>query len=288
MGSKVWLITGTSSGFGLELVRCASRRGDRVIAASRTPGKLSHLASDSIKPVRLDHNEPLPQLKAAMKDILAIYGTVDVVVNNAAYVHTGTMEETTPEETLQQFQANVFGPMNLYRAILPHLREKGCGDLVTVGSMAAWFPTAGCNLYNASKAAIRLVALGMGQEVAQFGIRHCLVEPGFFRTELLNPSRDFTAAKNHNRLHAYGALNATTDANFEAFNGSQLGDPVRGADIIYDVVSSSGCAAGCEFPDFLPLGSDAGEAIRKSATETLVAVEEWKEISCQSDFPQGQ
>lgn len=121
MAPKVWLITGTSSGFGLEIARCAARRGDRVIAASRSPQNIAHLHTEGIKPIRLDPNEPLPQIQAAASDALAVYGTIDVV-NNAAYV----VEELTPEETLQQFQANLFGPLNVYRAILPHLREKGC------------------------------------------------------------------------------------------------------------------------------------------------------------------
>lgn len=283
---RIWLITGASSGFGLELARVAASNGDRVLAASRTPEKLTSLvSSDNVKPVRLDHNEPLPQLQAAIKDILAIYGTVDIVVNNAAYVQTGMLEEVSPEDTLRQFQANTLGPLNLYRALLPHLREKGAGTLVTIGSMAAWYPMAGCNLYNASKAAMRWLGLGLAGEVSQFGIRHCLVEPGFFRTELLNPSANICGTSKTSRLPAYKDLNATTDANFAAFHGAQLGDPVKGAQIIYDVVTSSGVAAGRELPELLPLGSDASQEIAKGASKTLVSVEEWKAISTMSDIP---
>ncbi|RJE23390.1 short chain dehydrogenase [Aspergillus sclerotialis] len=288
MAPKVWLITGTSSGFGLELARCAARRGDRVIAASRSPQKLAHLETEGIKPIRLDHNEPLPQIQAAMNDALAIYGTIDVVVNNAAYVHTGVLEEVTTEEALQQYQANLFGPLNLYRALLPHLREKGSGTLITIGSMAAWFAMPGCNLYNSSKAALRIMTLGLAEEVAQFGIKHCLVEPGFFRTGLLDPTANFVATKDTKRLPAYANINATTDSGLAAYNGAQLGNPVRGAEIIYDVATSSGCAAGREFPGFLPLGSDACDVIQKSASQTLADVDKWRDISSQSDFPKGQ
>ncbi|KAA8642463.1 hypothetical protein EYZ11_001032 [Aspergillus tanneri] len=286
---RVWLITGVSSGFGIELARIAARRGDHVLAASRNPEKLAFReCEDNITFVRLNHNEPLPQIKAAVQEILEVHGTIDFVVNNAAYVQTGMLEETTPEESLQEFQANTLGPLNLYRALLPHLREKGSGTLVTIGSMAAWYPMPGCNLYNASKAALRWLGMGLAGEVSQFGIRHCLVEPGFFRTELLNPSANIAKTDNTSRLPAYAELNAITDANFAAFHGTQLGNHVKGAEVIYDVVTSSGVAAGRELPPFLPLGSDASEEIAKSASQTITAVEEWRQISALSDFPKGQ
>ena len=286
--SRIWLITGASSGFGLELVRVAARQGDRVLAASRTPEKLNALvSSDMVKPVYLDHNQPLSQIQAAVQDILAIHGTVDIVVNNAAYVQTGMLEEVSPEDSLRQFQANTLGPLNLYRALLPHLREKGTGTLVTIGSMAAWYPMPGCNLYNASKAALRWLAIGLAGEVSQFGINHCLVEPGFFRTELLNPSANISGTNQSSRLPAYSELNRTTDANFAAFHGAQLGDPVKGAQIIYNVVTSSGAAAGRKLPELLPLGSDASEEISKSASRTLASVEEFKDISALSDIPKA-
>lgn len=138
--SRVWLITGCSitgcsSGFGLQLAKVAASRGDRVLAASRNPGKVQEFdGQKNIKLVRLDHNEPLPKIKEAINGMISIYSTIDVIVNNAAYVQAGTLEEATPEETLRQFEANVFGLLNLYRAVLPHLRDKGHGILVTIGS----------------------------------------------------------------------------------------------------------------------------------------------------------
>lgn len=170
MAPRVWLISGASTGLGLELAKIAASRGDRVIAASRSPEKIANLAG--ITSVRLDHNESLSQVQTAIKDIINIHGTVDIVVNNAAYVQTGTVEETTPEDTFRQFQANTFGPINVYRSILPHMRQKRSGTLVTIGSMAAWYPMPSCNMYNASKAALRWLTIGMADEVKQFGIQH--------------------------------------------------------------------------------------------------------------------
>ncbi|KAI0862061.1 hypothetical protein F4860DRAFT_127845 [Xylaria cubensis] len=282
MSSRVWLITGASSGFGLELAKIVASRGERVIAASRSPHKLEGLSG--ITAVRLDQNEPLSQVQAAMKDIIDIYGTVDVVINNAAYVQTGTVEEATPEEMQNQFQANVFGPINIYRAILPHLRSKRSGTLITIGSMAAWFTMDSCNLYAASKAALRLLVTGLADEVKPFGIRHCLVEPGFFRTALLKPDSNFAKTASETRISDYAEINKNADSAFTGFNGAQLGNPTKGMEIVYDVVTSSGVAAGRDWPGFLPLGSDAIDTIKKSVKATLDQVETWADVASQSDY----
>jgi len=284
-GPRVWLITGASQGFGLELARVALSRGDRVIATSRNPEKVKAAfePSENFATARLDHNEPLPKVKAAIESILTIFGTVDVVVNNAAYVQTGLLEEVTPEDTLREFQANVFGPLNVYRAVLPHLREKGSGMLLTIGSMAAWYPMSGCNLYNASKAAIRWIGLGLAEEISSFGIQHCLIEPGFFKTDLLNPNSNIAKTDHVQRIPAYAELNDTSDKNFEAFHGAQLGDPVKGATIIYEVATSTGAAAGKKLPSLLPLGSDACDQLVKASKQVIEAVEELRGISVLTD-----
>jgi NAD(P)-dependent dehydrogenase (short-subunit alcohol dehydrogenase family) len=287
--SLVWLITGCSSGFGLQLAQIAASRGDLVLAASRNPDKAQELAGQkNIKLVRLDHNEELPKIKEAINDIISVYGTIDIVVNNAAYVQTGTIEEASPEETLRQFQANFFGPLNLYRAVLPHLRTKGRGTLVTIGSMAAWYPMNSCNLYNASKAALRWATIGLAEEVKGFGIQHCLVEPGFFRTGLLKPDANIAGTPTSTRLPEYDEINKATDENLRRFNGKQLGNPVKGAEIIYEVVTSTGVAHDKALPEFLPLGSDASTEISKAAHKTLDAIEEWRAVSALSDFPESK
>ncbi|KAI0434782.1 hypothetical protein F5Y09DRAFT_217375 [Xylaria sp. FL1042] len=283
---RVWLITGASSGFGLELAKIAASGGDRVIAASRSPPKLAGL--EGIKAAYLDHNEPFEKVQAAIKDIIDIYGTVDVVVNNAAYVQTGTIEETSVEETERQFQANTFGPINVYRAVLPTLRAKRAGTLVTIGSMAAWFPMNSCNLYNASKAALRWLVIGLAEEVKPLGIKHCLVEPGFFRTDLLKPNANIGKTTETARIADYAQINKDSDNAFTTYHGGQAGDPVKGAQVIYDVITSSGIAAGRELPGLLPLGSDATTAITKSAQGTIDQVKDWAEVAAQSDFPEGK
>ncbi|KAI1462801.1 hypothetical protein F4805DRAFT_409375 [Annulohypoxylon moriforme] len=289
----VWLITGASSGFGLELAKVAAERGDLVIGTSRNPSSAPPLPA-GITFARLDHNEPLSSIKKDIDAIFAIHGTVDIVVNNAAYVQTGTVEELTPEETLKQFQANLFGPVNVYRAVLPHLRTKddakvggrfGKGALVTVGSMAAWFKMDSTAAYTAAKAALRQMTLGMAEEIKEFGIRHTLLEPGFYRTELLKPGVNFGSTKPGTRIEAYRALNERADEAFRMFHGNQLGDTRRGCELIYEIVTGTGSAEGRELPGEVPLGGDAVVEIRRSAGRTLRAVEEWEDVARLSDIP---
>ncbi|XXH03675.1 hypothetical protein Hte_010080 [Hypoxylon texense] len=285
-GSRVWLITGASSGFGLEFAKLVASRGDRVIATSRNPKKLSGLP-EGITAARLDQNEPLPQIQAAMNDIINIHGTVDIVVANAAYVQTGSVEECSPEETVKQFQANVFGPINVYRAVLPHMRERRAGTLVTFGSIGAWFSMDGCNLYNASKAAVRRLSLGLGEEVRRFGVRHCLVEPGFFRTALLTPGQS-RSGTSRARFPDYEELDRAADAAFNAYDGNQPGDPHKGVAVLYDVITSTGVAAGRELPSFVPLGSDSVAQIKKDAQAVIDGVNEWAAIASLTDYTDGK
>ncbi|KAK3898697.1 hypothetical protein C8A05DRAFT_37712 [Staphylotrichum tortipilum] len=288
MAPRVWLITGCSSGFGLRLAQTVAARGDLVIAGSRNPDKATELAGQKgITPVRIDHNDDLPVLKKAIDDIIAAHGPIDVVVSNAAYIQTGTVEELTPEDTLRQFQANLFGPLNLYRAVLPHLRARGQGTLVTIGSMGAWYTLNSCNVYTSSKAALRLAVLGLAGEIRGFGIQHCLVEPGYFRTGLLKPGANMGGTPPSVRLPEYAEVNKGTDDALAMFNGIQLGNPVKGAEVIYDVVTSTGVAEGRPLPEFLPLGSDACATIAATVQKTLDDIEAWRSVAVSTDFPEG-
>ncbi|KAI1441491.1 NAD(P)-binding protein [Annulohypoxylon stygium] len=307
----IWLITGATSGFGLELAKVAAERGDLVIGTSRNPPPLSSFTPPlpaNLTLARLDHNESLDSVKKDIDIIFKIYGTVDIVVNNAAYVQTGTIEELTPEETLKQFQANIFGPINVYRAVLPHLRAKnlnpsdnndddnneemkrrkqryGKGALITIGSIAAWFRMDATYAYNAAKAALRAMTLGLAEEVRQFDIRHALFEPGFFRTEFLKLDANFGSTPHGNRIPAYGELNARMDAAFRAFHKNQLGDTRRGCEVIYEIVTGTGVAEGRALPEEVPLGGDAVVCIRGSAGRVLRAVDEWEVVARLSDIP---
>lgn len=153
--------------------------------------------------------------------------------------------------------------------------------------MAAWYPMVSCNLYDTSKAAISWIAKGLESETAGFGIKHCLIEPGFFRTKLLSPAANIKKTSEGRTQEDYAELNKENDKAFAAFNGNQAGNPVKGAEIIYDVLTSSGVAKGREIPSELALGIDAVAEVQKSAQKTIDGINEWASISCQSDYPEG-
>ncbi|KAH7026076.1 3-oxoacyl-reductase, partial [Microdochium trichocladiopsis] len=276
---RVWIITGASSGFGLQLAKIAAAAGDTVIAASRNPSKLGGIPG--VTPMRLDHNEPYPQVKADVDAMVALHGRVDILVNNAAYVQTGTLEETTADEALRQLQANVLGPLSVYRAVLPHMRSRRSGVLVTIGSMSGWAPFNACNLYGISKAAVRALGNGLAGEVEPFGIRHCLVEPGPFRTPLLDQGGNFAATEGTARIDDYRAMNEQTDATFRGMDGNQPGDPVKACQIIFDVVTRE--PAG-DVPEYLPLGSMAVQVIRQCAEKVLAQLKEMEPLANSADL----
>lgn len=284
MASQTWLITGASSGLGLHLAIIAAKQGNKVVATTRSIERAQSIKQENIKIARLDQNEPLEKIKADIDTIINAHGPIDVVVNCAAYVHTGILEDLTPEDTYQQFQTNVFGALNVYRAILPHLRSRRSGTLVTIGSMAAWFAHPAASVYNASKAALRLLSLGLASEVKPLGIKHLLVEPGRFRTELLKQDGNFRTSNGSDGIADYREVSKATRRNIAAESNKQPGDPVKGAQVIYDVVTSSGVAKDREMPSFLPLGRDAIEEISLSAQSAIDVCREWEDIASSTDF----
>ncbi|GJC86430.1 dehydrogenase/reductase SDR family member 7B [Colletotrichum liriopes] len=151
----VWLITGSTSGFGAEFVKALLARGEKVIATARDTSKIAHLGKAGAAVVKLDLIADQTDFNKIAEEALSIYGGVDVLVNNAGYSHFGTIEDDSPDDWSKVFQTHVFGPLGVTRAFLPHFRAKKSGTLVFMGSTAAWgeIPTLGA--YCASKSALR-------------------------------------------------------------------------------------------------------------------------------------
>lgn len=283
---KVWLVTGTSTGLGFDLVKHILSKGDLVIAAGRNPARLAALKDAGAATLKIDQNEPLDVLKKAVEEAVAVYGRIDIFVLNAAWVACGSIEERTPEETLAQYHTNVFGVLNLWRAILPHMRERKSGVIATVGSMGAskYDPLIG--IYHSSKAAIRNLSLTLDNEISPFGIKTCLIEPGYFRTALLTGGESIMLPKT--AIEDYRALNESVTAFMSERDGKQLGDPKRGAAVMYDVLTSTGMASGREIPKTLALGSDTVELVTKENEEYNRRIAEWASISSSTDFPPSE
>jgi NAD(P)-dependent dehydrogenase (short-subunit alcohol dehydrogenase family) len=197
--SKVWFVTGSSKGFGRAFVEAALGRGDKVAATARDTDTLNDLTAsygDAVLPLQLDVTDR-DQVFAAVSRAHETFGQLDVVINNAGYGLFGTVEEITEQQLRDQLETNLFGAFHVTQAVLPFLREQGSGHIIqisTIGGVAA-FPSLGG--YHASKWALEGLTESLAQEVAGFGIKVTLVEPGAFDTDWAGASAVFADALAH-------------------------------------------------------------------------------------------
>lgn len=252
--NKVWFVTGSSSGFGRSIVEEAISRGDRVVATARDPkavADLVALAPERVLAVKLDMTKP-PEIAHAAAVALAHFGAVDVLVNNAGYSIIGAVEETSDDELRAAMEPMFFGAVALTRALLPHMRERRTGTVVQISSVGGVITAPGFGPYCAVKHALEALSESLAAEVAPFGIRVLIVEPGAFRTRLFS-----AAFRTMPAMDAYASTVGPT-RNFAATSdGTQGGDPAKAAKAIADAV-----AAGA--PNLrLPLGEDAVRQIRE-------------------------
>ncbi|SFP40420.1 NADP-dependent 3-hydroxy acid dehydrogenase YdfG [Variovorax sp. OK605] len=216
--SKIWFVTGSSRGFGRRFVEAALSRGDKVAATARDVASLSDLVvahGDAILPLALDVTDK-SAVVAAVKQAHTHFGRLDVVVNNAGYGVFGFVEELTEEQVRAQFDTNVYGTLWVTQAVLPYLRAQGSGHIIFLSSLLglASFPSTG--VYSASKAAVEGLADSLAQEVAAFGIKVTVVEPGPFGTEFAGSSIYSTPVAGYEQVRA---------ATNESFASMQMADP---------------------------------------------------------------
>ncbi|MQY40874.1 3-phenylpropionate-dihydrodiol/cinnamic acid-dihydrodiol dehydrogenase [Streptomyces sp. RB17] len=247
-----WFITGAARGLGLEIALAALRGGDTIVAAARDPRKLPEelRASDRVLGVALDVTRS-EEITAAVEAAVERFGTIDILVNNAGRGLLGALEEITDAEARSLFDLNVFGLINMTRAVLPVMRAAGAGKIVHIGSRSGFEGEPGVSMYSASKAAVAGIAEALAVELEPFGIQSMVVEPGVFRTDFLDTSSLSTPAA---RIPAYDGTPAHVTLDWSGTaNHHQLGDPVKGAALIHEVV-------GCDkLPGHLALGRDAIE-----------------------------
>jgi NAD(P)-dependent dehydrogenase (short-subunit alcohol dehydrogenase family) len=196
MAAKTWFITGTSRGFGREWAIAALDRGDQVAATARDVHSLDDLVATygaAVLPIELDVTDRAADL-AAVSQAQAHFGRLDIVVNNAGYGQFGMVEEISEEDIRAQLETNVLGALWITQAALPYLREQGSGHIIQVSSIGgiSAFPRTGA--YHASKWALEGLSQSLAQEVAGFGIKVTLIEPGGFATDWAGPSAKHAAA----------------------------------------------------------------------------------------------
>ncbi|MFG2076444.1 SDR family oxidoreductase [Nonomuraea maritima] len=247
-----WFITGGSRGLGLEITRAALNGGDNVVVAARDPRKLPDelRRHDRVLGVALDVTRS-EDITAAVETAVERFGTIDVLVNNAGRGLLGALEEITDAEARSLFDLNVFGLINVTRAVLPAMRAAGAGKIVNIGSRSGFEGEPGVSMYSASKFAVAGISEALAVELEPFGIQSMVVEPGVFRTDFLDASSLSTAVE---RIPAYDGTPAHTTLDWiDTANHTQLGDPVKGAALIYEVTGQD------RLPGHLALGRDAIE-----------------------------
>ena len=277
---KVWFVTGASSGFGEALCNVIKEKGDRVVATFRQPTQAEEFTqksgSEGHGVVADVTNEQ--QVKAAIEKAIDVFGRIDVVVNNAGYGSMGSIEEVPAEEVQRQFDVNVFGPLHVLRAVLPHLRQQKSGHVLNITSIGGLKTFPGVGIYNASKFALEAIGESLAQQVGPLGIRVTNIEPSGFRTEWAGRSATFADTK----IEDYRATVGENLKGIQGYSGRQPGDPVRAAYAMYDVVNQE------KPPLHLPLGKAAVKGARDKFTDLLKELEGVAEIGNAADFPEGQ
>ncbi|KAJ3727222.1 NAD(P)-binding protein [Lentinula guzmanii] len=284
---RVWFITGTSSGFGRRLVPSILRRGDKVIATARNIQSLHHIfpPTDNLQILELDISSDEATIKLKAQQALTFWGKIDVLVNNAGYSLKILVEDATLADFQTQFQTNFYGPAALTNALLPQMRSRKEGTVVMIGSRSSWNPIPALSIYAASKAALRVYSETLAQELSASrfpNIRLLIVEPSGFRTEqnvLGYPMQVPTSPD-----PAYDSLRARIQANLEALDLNQSGDPDKAVELIVDVVRGEGQAEGKDWSLYLPLGRDANQDIGTKCGKMLTAVKTWREVTDHLDI----
>lgn len=274
---RIWFVTGTTRGMGVEIVKAAIQQGDSVIATGRSLSKLkalySNLPSDQIELVGLDIRDE-QQVKTAVEIGLKRFGQIDVLVNNAGYPLLGRFEEATAEQIQQQFSTNVFGTAHVLRAVLPHMRKQRSGYIINTSSIAGVKSVPNATFYSASKFAVEAISLALLDEVAPFGIKVTAIEPGFFRTEFLSEHSAEYGMQLHNDYEALG----NTKALMSAADGQQQGSPAKLAQVVMQV------AAMDNPPKQLLIGNDAIDYVMPTLTSHLDEIKQHEALTRSTDY----
>jgi NAD(P)-dependent dehydrogenase (short-subunit alcohol dehydrogenase family) len=269
--TKVWFVTGAGRGMGVDIARAALAAGHAVVATGRDPHRVASAigAHDDLLVVALDVTDPAAA-RAAVDAAVRRFGRIDVLVNNAGNFHAGFFEEISPADFRAQVETNFFGPLNVTRSVLPVLRAQRAGHVVTISSTAGLIGQEFCTAYAASKFALEGWMESLAPEVAPFGIRTTVVEPGFFRTDLLTPESTVYAGPS---IDDYAERTRQTVTAWNGMNGRQGGDPAKLAEALVRL------AAQDEPPVRWVAGADAVQGVEQKARDLLAQVAAHRELS---------
>jgi NAD(P)-dependent dehydrogenase (short-subunit alcohol dehydrogenase family) len=268
---NVWFITGAGRGMGVNIARAALAAGHAVVATGRNPEAVADAVgeADDLLIVELDITS-LASAEAAVQAAVDRFGRVDVLVNNAGNFYAGYFEELTPEQIERQLTTNLVGPMNVTRAVLPVMRKQRSGNVVSTSSLAGIVGQEFCSAYAASKFGLEGWMESLRFEIEPFGIHTTIVEPGFFRTDLLTKESTSYADLS---IDDYAERTAQTRPAWEAMSGKQTNDPAKFATALITVVDQE------QPPLRWVAGADAVAAVEKKANELLAQVDAHRDLS---------
>lgn len=269
--SKVILVTGAGRGLGTDIVREALAAGHQVVATGRRPDEVEQTLGgpqDNLLVTKLDVTSPA-DAEAAAQAVVDRFGRIDVLINNAGNFFAGYFEEITPEQMRQQFETNLFGPMNVTRAVLPVMRKQRAGHVITLSSSAGIIGQEFCVAYAASKFGVEGWMESLRYDVDPYGIHTTVVEPGFFRTELLV---DASTTWPEPTIDDYAERTTATIAAWKSMNGQQTGDPAKLARALLTIADQDK-----PLQRFVA-GADAIEGVEAKARELLAQAEASREL----------
>ena len=268
---KVWLITGAGRGLGADIAKAALAAGHAVVATGREPEKVAAAIGRhaDLLAVKLDVTH-LDDANAAVNAAVARFGHIDVLVNNAGNFYAGFFEELSPDQVRSQIETLLFGPMNVTRAVLPLMRKQRAGLVITVSSTAGITGGMFCTAYAAAKFGVEGWMESLAPEVAPFGIKTMLVEPGFFRTELLTEGSTTFARPS---IADYTERTRETIAAWSGMNGKQDGDPAKLAHALVQLATLE------EPPARFAAGADAVQVFEDKARALSAQASAHRELS---------
>ncbi len=268
---SVWFITGAGRGMGVDIAKAALAAGNAVVATGRNTDIVTAAVGqdDELLTVKLDVTEPA-DAEVAVRAAVDRFGRIDVLINNAGNFYAGFFEEISPGDFRSQVEVTLFGPMNVSRAVLPVMRAQRSGLVVAISSTAGIVGREFCSAYAASKFGVEGWIESLTPEVAPFGIRTMLVEPGFFRTELLTPESTRYAEPS---IDDYAERTERTVAAWKGMDGLQGGDPAKLANALVQLASQD------EPPMRFVAGADAIATVEQKAKDLLTHADAYRALS---------
>jgi NAD(P)-dependent dehydrogenase (short-subunit alcohol dehydrogenase family) len=275
--SRVWFITGSSTGFGRVLAEILLKRGQRVAVTARNPDQIQDLVSgykDTGLALALDVTQP-QQITAAVAGAEKFFGRIDVLVNNAGYGYLASVEEGKDAEVRAMFETNLFGLLAVTKAVLPGMRARRFGHIVNISSIGGLVANPSTGYYSATKFAVEALSESLAKEVEPLGIRVTAIEPGPFRTDWAG--RSLKAAKVS--ISDYVDTAGARSRQIAERSGKQPGDPVRASEAIIAIVEAD------QPPRNLFLGKIAVDVAREKLTYLSKSIDQWQALSLGTDFP---